>query len=126
MTLDTIKILICDDSILVRKKLRDYLNSIGCTNIYEAENGQTAINMYKEHHPDIVFLDIIMPVKNGLDTVKEIISYDKDAQIIMASSVGTQDNLKDTLKAGAKDFIQKPFDNEKIKQIILNMLKGER
>lgn len=124
MTLETIKILICDDSILARKKLKDFLVSIGCTQILDAADGQMAIDIYKEEQPDIVFLDIVMPVKNGITAVKEIIAFDPDAYIIMTSSVGTQENLKEALKAGAKDFIQKPLDNNQIKHVLETKVKG--
>lgn len=124
MTLESIKILICDDSILARKKLKDFLVSIGCTQILDATDGQMAIDIYKEKRPDIVFLDIVMPVKNGISAVKEIIAFDPEAYIIMTSSVGTQENLKEALKAGAKDFIQKPLDNNQIKHVLETKVKG--
>lgn len=124
MTLENIKILICDDSILARKKLKDFLVSIGCVQILDAADGQMAIDIYKEKRPDIVFLDIVMPVKNGITAVKEIIAFDPEAYIIMTSSVGTQENLKEALKAGAKDFIQKPLDNNQIKHVIETKVKG--
>lgn len=124
MTLETIKILICDDSILARKKLKDFLLSIGCTQILEAADGQKAIDTYKEEKPDIVFLDIVMPVKDGISAVKEIIAFDASAHIVMTSSVGTQQNLKEALKAGAKDFIQKPLDNNQIQHVLDAKIKG--
>ncbi len=124
MTLESMKILICDDSILARKKLKDFLVSIGCTQIFDAANGQMAIDIYKEKQPDIVFLDIVMPIKNGITAVKEIIAFDPEAYIIMTSSVGTQENLKEALKAGAKDFIQKPLDNNQIKHVLDTKVKG--
>lgn len=124
MTLETIKILICDDSILARKKLKDFLISVGCTQIFDAADGQMAIDTYKIQKPDIVFLDIVMPVKDGITAVKEIIDFDPDAYIIMTSSVGTQENLKEALKAGAKDFIQKPLDNNQIHHVLETKVKG--
>lgn len=124
MTLQTIKILICDDSILARKKLKDFLTSIGCTQILDAADGQMAIDTYKAEKPDIVFLDIVMPVKDGITAVKEIIAFDPAAHIIMTSSVGTQENLKEALKAGAKDFIQKPLDNTQIQHVLDAKVKG--
>lgn len=124
MTLQTIKILICDDSILARKKLKDFLTSIGCTQILDTADGQMAIDTYKAEKPDIVFLDIVMPVKDGITAVKEIIAFDPAAHIIMTSSVGTQENLKEALKAGAKDFIQKPLDNTQIQHVLDAKVKG--
>lgn len=124
MTLKTIKILVCDDSVLARKKLKDYLKIIGCSQIIEATDGENAVELYKEENPDIVFLDIVMPKKDGISAVNEIIAYDPDAYIVMTSSVGTQDNLKQALKAGARDFVQKPIDNDMILKSIENKLKG--
>lgn len=126
MTLETIKILVCDDSILARKKLKDYLITLGCQNLFEAADGKAAVDNYKTNHPDIVFLDIVMPVKDGITTVKEIIEFDSNAKIVMTSSVGTQEHLKEALKAGAVDFIQKPLDNEQIKSAIINRIEGGR
>lgn len=124
MTLETIKILICDDSILARKKLKDFLTSIGCTQLLDVADGQMAVDTYKAEKPDIVFLDIVMPVKDGITAVKEIIAFDPAAHIIMTSSVGTQENLKEALKAGAKDFIQKPLDNSQIQHVLDTKVKG--
>ncbi|MDO5573046.1 MAG: response regulator [bacterium] len=112
------KILICDDSILARKSLKEILNSFNYEDIVEVADGQTVIDTYKILKPDIVFLDIVMPVKDGITAVKEIIQFDSKACIIMVSSVGTQTHLKEAIKSGAKDFIQKPVDPEQLKQIL--------
>ena len=72
------------------------------------------IEIYKEHKPDLVFLDIVMPKKDGNIAIEEIMSYDKDAIIIIVSSVGTQSQLKSALEAGATDFIQKPINKIQI------------
>ena len=108
------KILICDDSILARKQIKDVIATLGSPMIFEASDGQTAIDIYKEHKPDMVFLDIVMPKKDGNIAIEEIMAYDKDAIIIIVSSVGTQTQLKCALEAGATDFIQKPFTREQI------------
>ena len=70
--------------------------------------------MYKAHNPDLVFLDIVMPKKDGNMAIDEIMSYDKDAVIIIVSSVGTHTQLKSALEAGATDFIQKPINKIQI------------
>lgn len=125
MTKKELKILICDDSVFVRKKLKDSLLEFGIETILEASNGEQAINMYKENNPDIVFMDIIMPVVSGIDAVKQILSYDKHAKVVMASSVGTQTYLKDAINAGAYEFLQKPFDYDLVLKIIDSVTKGE-
>lgn len=118
MNKEDLKILICDDSILARKSLKEILNNLNYYDIVEVADGQTVIDTYKVLNPDIVFLDIVMPVKDGITAVKEIREFDKDACIIMVSSVGTQTHLKEAIKSGARDFLQKPVDIEQLKQII--------
>ena len=123
MELNTLKVLVCDDSILIRKKLKDCLQSFGCNQILEALNGQEAIDMYKQYEPDLVFMDIVMPVKGGIEAVTEIIQFDNSAKVVMASSSGTKTHLKKALEAGAYEFIQKPFEETQIKKI-LSSFKG--
>ena len=123
MSENILKILICDDSMLMRKKLKGSLKLCGSFAIFEATDGQRAIDIYKENKPNLVFMDIVMPVKDGIQAVLEIKSFDENAKIIMASSSGTKDNLKRAIKAGAFDFIQKPWEQEQITKIINNVLK---
>ena len=118
MSQNNIKILVCDDSILARKSMSAMLNSFGYENITEVSNGEDAVNKYKEEKPDIVFLDIVMPVKDGITATKEIMEVNPEAKIIVISSVGTQTHLREVIKAGAKDFIQKPVDADLLKQVL--------
>jgi two-component system chemotaxis response regulator CheY len=118
MNLKGLTVLICDDSILFRKQIRDYLSANGCPSIIEVASGQDAIDAYKKHKPDIVFLDIIMPNKTGIEAINEIMAYDSNAYIIMFSSVGTQQYLRDAIFAGAHDFLQKPFDPNLVETVI--------
>ncbi|MBE5926649.1 MAG: response regulator [Lachnospiraceae bacterium] len=124
MNISDMKILVCDDSILSRKKFKDCIVNMGCTEIYEAADGEEVVNVYKEVRPTLVFMDIVMPKKDGIDAVKDIIAFDPNAKIVMASSVGTQSFLKDAIKAGATDFLQKPIDGEQVKRLIENFLQG--
>lgn len=124
MVNNSLKVLICDDSILMRKKLKDSLSTCGCFDIIEAADGQKAVDMYKENEPDLVFMDIVMPVKDGIQAVEEIKSFNKDAKVVMASS-GTKEHLKKAIKAGAYEFIQKPWEQEQITNIVRNLLKRE-
>lgn len=118
MNLKGLTVLICDDSILFRKQMKDFITANNCSSIIEVADGQEAINAYKENKPDIVFLDIIMPNKTGIEAVNEIIHYDSAAYIVMFSSVGTHQYLKDAIFAGAHDFLQKPFDASLVETII--------
>lgn len=125
MEIKELKVLICDDSILVRRNLKKHLKEKGCEYIFEAVNGEEAVSQYKENHPDLVLMDIVMPLKTGIEALKEIRAYDKDAYVVMASSVGTQSKLKDAIVAGASDFLQKPFEMDTL-DVLLNRLAKER
>lgn len=118
MLLSESKILIGDDSILARKQLKDILTRLGGVHYIEAANGQEAIDRYKEEPADIVFLDIVMPVKDGIAATKEIIDHDPSAVVIIASSIGTKEQLKSAIESGAKDFVQKPFNANNIQRVV--------
>ncbi|MCI5827449.1 MAG: response regulator [Lachnospiraceae bacterium] len=118
MLLKDAKVLIGDDSILARKQLKDVLSTMGAVHFIEAVNGKEAVEKYIAEKPDIIFLDIIMPIKDGIHAVQEIIAEDPTALIIIVSSVGTQQQLKSAIEAGAKDFIQKPINADQIKAIV--------
>lgn len=120
-----LKVLICDDSALSRKKLKDTLADLGCTQVYEAANGNEAIEVYKQNSPDLVFMDIVMPEKDGIETIKELLAHDPNAKVVMASSVGTQNHLKEAIKAGAHDFLQKPIEADQVKHIVENLTKED-
>ncbi len=117
-----VEILISDDSVLARKQLKDILKSQGWNCFLEATNGQEAIDLYKEHHPSIVFLDIVMPIKDGISAVKEIIAFDPDAYIVIVSSVGTREQLMNAIQEGAREFVQKPILASHILEILTKRL----
>ena len=118
MNKENASILICDDSILARKSMSGILNSLGFSNIREVSNGQAAVDAVKDEPTDIVFLDIIMPVKDGISATKERKEISPNTAVIICSSVGTQKHLREAIKAGAKDFIQKPVEATMVKQVI--------
>jgi two-component system chemotaxis response regulator CheY len=120
--LNDVTVLVCDDSILARKKVKDCLKAMGCINIFEAADGQQAIDFYKEKRPDVVFMDIIMPKVEGIEALKAILAINPSAKVIMASSVGTQAYLTQAIEAGACNFIQKPFEFEQVEKIITKIL----
>lgn len=124
MNIDNIKILISDDSILARKQLKDIISTIGNPTFVEAADGQAAIDQYKANQPDLVFLDIVMPKKDGNVAIQEIMEYDPKAIIYIASSVGTQSQLRSALEAGARDFIQKPLDKQQVINVVNKFLEG--
>jgi len=124
MKISDATILIGDDSILARKQLKDVVVSFGGQTIYEASNGEDAVKLAIEHKPDLIFLDIVMPVKDGITAIKEIRAELPDADIVVVSSVGTQGQLKEALESGASDFVQKPFNVSLIKSIITSRFEG--
>ena len=124
MKLNDAKILISDDSILARKQLKDAILALGTPTFIETSNGQDAIDSYKREKPQIVFLDIVMPVKDGNAAIREIREFDPRAEIVIVSSVGTQAQLMAAIKAGAKDFVQKPLNPKQIHSIISSRFEG--
>lgn len=102
-------ILIADDSAFMRKWLRNILEKHAYVVIAEAANGIDAVRLYQKHHPEMVLLDIIMPVTDGLTALKKIKQLDQCANIIIVSSLATKENVMVALQHGAKDFIIKPY-----------------
>ncbi|HWR45549.1 response regulator [Sporomusa sp.] len=113
----TSKVLICDDSMLVRKKLRDLLEEMHCQ-VYEAKNGVECVELFKNHKPGTIFMDIVMPELDGLEALKQIRELDKCAKVIMLSSTGTSSKVLEALKHGAADFIQKPYNRDQIAKAV--------
>ncbi len=118
-----LKILICDDSVLARKNLATNLKKCSIENILQVADGQSAVDTYKAEHPDIIFLDVVMPVKDGITALKEIIDFDSKAVAVMVSSVGTQMHIREAVKTGARDFLQKPATLEQITSIVERVLR---
>ncbi|TYQ15788.1 UNVERIFIED_CONTAM: two-component system chemotaxis response regulator CheY [Acetivibrio alkalicellulosi] len=112
------RILVADDAAFMRASLKLMLEKNGYEVVGEAENGMVAFNKYKEIEPDIVTMDITMPICDGIKAVRMIKEYDKNAKIIMISSMGQECFVKDAVLAGAKGFIVKPFKED----IVLNAL----
>ena len=110
---DKLRILISDDSRLLRKKLREELEKLNCE-VIEAANGKEAITKDLENEPDGVILDIVMPEVGGIEALQAIRELSPDVPIVMLSSAGTPQKLMQTLKMGAIDFIQKPYTREQI------------
>lgn len=108
------KILIVDDATFMRIKLRDILEKNGYEVVGEAENGIQAVDKFKELKPDVVTLDITMPEMDGIEALKQIKEIDADSKVLMCSAMGQQSMVMDAIRAGALDFIVKPFDTERV------------
>ena len=111
-------ILIADDATFMRMMLKDIVTKSGFEVVGEAENGLEAIQKYQELKPDIITMDITMPEMDGLKAVKEIKNIDKGAVILMCSAMGQQAMVVEAIQAGAKDFIVKPFQAQRIQEAL--------
>lgn len=116
------RIMIVDDAAFMRAILKDILIHLDYEVVAEGSNGQEAVNMYKWTKPDLVTMDITMPEMNGIAALKEIIIYDSQAKVIMCSAMGQQRLVVDSIQAGAKDFLVKPFHKERIAEAIVRIL----
>ncbi|WP_371372586.1 response regulator [Sporomusa aerivorans] len=108
------KVLIVDDAAFIRLTLKMMLEKNGYTVIGVAEDGSDAIKKYTELRPDIVTMDITMPEMDGITAVKEIMKIDPEATIVMVSAMGQEEMVKDAIMAGARNFIVKPFSQERV------------
>lgn len=108
------RVLIVDDAAFMRIKLKDILEKNNYEVVGEADNGLEAIEKYKEVNPDIVTMDITMPEMDGVEALKQIKAHDANATILMCSAMGQQSMVMDAIRAGAVDFIVKPFDTERV------------
>jgi two-component system, chemotaxis family, chemotaxis protein CheY len=116
------RVLIVDDAAFMRMMLKDILTKNGFEVVGEAPNGLRAIELYKSEKPDIVTMDITMPEMDGIQALKEIKAIDPAAKIIMCSAMGQQAMVMDAIKSGAKDFIVKPFQPERVLESLKKVL----
>ena len=116
------RVLVVDDAIFMRKMISDILEGNGMEIVGEADTGALAVEKYKELKPDLVTMDIIMPEMNGIDAVRQIMSNDSQARIVMCSALGQQALVQDALAAGAKDFLIKPFNPSRVIEVVSKIL----
>jgi two-component system chemotaxis response regulator CheY len=107
------KALIVDDAAFIRVTLRNVLETEGFE-VEEAENGSVAVEKYDEFKPDVVTMDITMPEMGGIQAVREIVAKDPNARVVMVSASGQRSVVQEALKSGAKDFIVKPFQADRV------------
>lgn len=116
------RILIVDDAAFMRMMVKDILTKNGYEIAGEAEDGKKAVELYKEEQPDLVTMDITMPEMDGITALKEIKAEYPDAKVIMCSAMGQQAMVVDAIQAGAKDFIVKPFQADRVIEAIQKAL----
>ncbi len=115
-------ILVVDDALFMRTTLKKVLTEAGFNVIGEAENGQVAVVRYQELSPDLVMMDITMPVMDGLAALKEIKKIAPQATVIMCTAIGQESSVMDAINSGAKDYIIKPFKPEKVIEAVKKAL----
>src|ERR1044072_806232 len=107
-------ILITDDTIFTRTVLKSILSANGFKSILEAGNGEQALQSYKLNKPDVVLMDITMPIMDGLTALREIRAFDPEAKVIMCTAMGQKNMVVEAIKYGARDFIVKPFQSNRV------------
>lgn len=112
------RVLVVDDAAFMRMMIKDILSKNGFEVVGEAENGAVAVKLYRELNPDIVTMDITMPEMDGIAAVKAIKEIDSRAKVIMCSAMGQQLMVMEAIQAGARDFIVKPFQQERVVQAL--------
>lgn len=112
------KILLVDDAVFMRKVISDTLSKNGYTDLYEAVDGADAVEKYSEINPDLVIMDITMPNMDGIQALQAIKTADPEARVVMCSAMGQEGMVVEAIKLGAKDFIVKPFKQDRILQTV--------
>lgn len=116
------RVLIVDDAAFMRMMIKDILEKNGFEIVGEASNGLKAVEIYKKEKPDVVTMDITMPDMDGIEAVKAIKAFDPAARVIMCSAMGQQTMVMDAIRAGARDFIVKPFQQDRVLEAIKKAL----
>jgi len=117
------KFLVTDDSEFMRKQVVRIIQQIGGEVVSQAENGEQAVQMYQSTQPDLVTMDITMPVLNGVEALRKIIEIDKNALVVMVTAIGHETIVKQAIMMGAKHFIVKPFKPTDVAQTLIAILK---
>ena len=115
-------VLVCDDAAFMRMMIKDILSKNGYNVVGEAENGKIAVEKYKELKPDLALMDITMPEMDGIEALKAIKGEFTDACIIMCSAMGQQAMVIESIQAGAKDFIVKPFQADRVLEAVKKVI----
>jgi two-component system chemotaxis response regulator CheY len=111
-------VLIVDDVSYVRKTLKQILTARGFKVVGEAENGEEAVRLYGETRPDIVTMDLAMPLMNGVDAVRAILQQDPEARIVILSAMMQEHLVSEAIQAGARDYILKPFQTDEVMKVM--------
>lgn len=118
------RVLIVDDALFMRSMLADIFTSAGWEVVAEAENGERAVSLYRQHQPDLMTMDIVMPVMGGIEALKKILHEDPQASIVVCSALGQKNLILEAITAGARDFIVKPFQSERVLEVAERVVAG--
>lgn len=119
------RVLIADDASFMRQMIRDIIEPEGFQVVGEASDGVEVVEKFKELHPDLVMMDIVMPKRSGIDAVKGIVAMDPTARVVMCSALGQETLVTEALQVGAKDFIVKPFKPESVVVTLRKVVEKE-
>lgn len=119
------RVLIVDDALIMRKRIREIAEEAGWTVAGEARDGQEALTQFENEKPDLVTLDIVMPKMDGVTALKKIVSVDPQARVVMVSAVNQKEKLAECIRAGAIDFIVKPFEKASLLSFFEKYLTSE-
>lgn len=119
-----VRILVVDDSEFFRETLKDIFEEKGYMVAGEAADGAEGVRKFRELRPDITTLDITMPVMDGIEALKEILAFDPDAKVIMASSSAQSSKVNEAMILGAYEFLPKPFDRDKLLAVVSEIITG--
>ncbi len=108
------RVLVVDDAVFMRKMVSDALSKGGHEIIGEAANGQEAVQQFQSLKPEVTTLDITMPEKDGIAALKEILAGDPAAKVVMCSALGQEAKVIESIRSGAKDFVVKPFQQDRV------------
>ncbi|MGL5434179.1 MAG: response regulator [Lachnospiraceae bacterium] len=120
------RILIVDDGPFIRQLIKDVVTNASGREyeiVGEAENGQEALEKYRQLKPDLMTLDITMPVMDGLEALRRIMEYDVEARVVMVSAIGQEAIIKEAIKRGARSFVLKPFTADVLCKVLENAIK---
>ncbi len=115
-------VMLVDDSLAMLGVIQIHLKETEFKVVATARNGDDAIKAFCEHKPELVLLDIVMPGKNGIETLGEIMGIDDAASVIMASSLGTRELVEQSIELGARNFVQKPYEREVLLDVMRNVI----
>jgi two-component system chemotaxis response regulator CheY len=120
------RLLVVDDALFMRKLIRGVAAEAGWEVVAEAGNGEEAVALYAQHRPDLVTMDLVMPVMGGLDALRKIRELDPKAQVVVVTALDQKQALMDSIRDGALDFIVKPFERSRVLNLLIKLGSAPR